>query len=103
MSVADAKPEPIRVGVEGFNAVAARVDPVQAVDWERLLNLPPVQMFIADRNPQIERLRTIDGVRDYLLSIQGKQEADQLYADYCGWHEAKGYWPNETPLGELKH
>ena len=25
-----------------------------------------------------------------------------LFDAYCAWHQAKGYWPNETPLGQVK-
>ncbi len=25
-----------------------------------------------------------------------------LFDAYCAWHQAKGYWPHETPLGRVK-
>lgn len=24
-----------------------------------------------------------------------------VLAEYAAWHAAKGYWPNETPLGQM--
>ena len=79
------KPPTIRVGVEGFNAFAAKPEPpLAAIDWHRLAELPAFQMFMADRVPN------------------EAPPSWALYDEYCQWHTAKGYWPNETPMGELK-
>lgn len=82
------KPEPIciRVGVQGFVAFEAKPDPVAPdIDWQRLSGLPPFSMFLAERHQSDVPAPSPD-----------------LYAEYCQWHAAKGYWPNETPLGTLK-
>lgn len=80
------KPEPIRVGVQGFVAFEAKPDPAApAIDWQRLSGLPPFGMFLAER---------------YQSDVPAP--SPDLYAEYCQWHAAKGYWPNETPLGEIK-
>ena len=36
---------------------------------------------------------------DWARSHESEQA---LFDDYCDWHAAKGCWPNETPLGEIK-
>ena len=80
------KPEPIRVGVQGFSAFTAeRTGAGEAIDWQRLSGLPPFSMFLAER---------------YQSDVPA--QSPELYAEYCQWHAAKGYWPNETPLGILK-
>ncbi len=79
------KPAPIRVGVEGFNAFEAKPDaPQAAIDWPRLAGLPAFEMFMAERH-----------ARDDAPPSQA------LYDEYCQWHTDKGYWPNESPMGEL--
>ena len=36
------------------------------------------------------------------MSAMSKPEpSDALYSAYCAWHSSKGYWPKETPMGEL--
>lgn len=81
------KPPPIRVGVEGFVAFEAKPDaPVQAIDWPRIAGLPAFQMFMAERH-----------------QAGDVQPSPVLYDEYCQWHADKGYWPNETPTGELKN
>lgn len=80
------KPPAIRVGVQGFSAFTTeRTQAAKAIDWERLVGLPPFAMFIAERHAG---------------KFPGLSMG--LYAEYCDWHAAKGYWPNETPMGELK-
>lgn len=39
--------------------------------------------------------------RGYDVATGQRPAPAELYADYCRWHENKGLWPNETPLGEL--
>lgn len=79
------KPPPIRVGVSGFNAFAAKpgAPAGQAIDWQRLEDLPAFQMFLAETR-------------------QKAQRSADFYDQYCRWHGNKGYWPNETPMGELR-
>ena len=84
MSVADTKPEPIRVGVDGI-APKPIVLAAEPVNWGRLMTLPPFEMFLAER---------------YRGRMPGQTQ--DIYTEYCEWHQAKGYWPNETPMGEVK-
>ena len=80
------KPETFSIGVPGFSAFEAKPGPAApAVDWQRLSGLPPFSMFLAERHQS-----------------DVPAPSPELYAEYCQWHAAKGYWPNETPLGVLK-
>ena len=75
------KPEPIRVGVSGFVAFEAKPSAPRA-DWAHLAGLPAFQMYLAETGTKPE-------------------PSDALYSAYCAWHSSKGYWPKETPMGEL--
>ena len=78
------KPDPIRVGVQGFVAFEAKPGANPCIDWSRLAELPPFGMFLAECH-----------------AGQEPQPSIALFDEYCQWHKAKGYWPNETPTGEL--
>ena len=92
------KPKPIRVGVEGIAPKPVELTPSRPlIDWPRLFGLPPFQMFA------IERARKApDDVMAWVLDWAVSHDEHALFDDYCDWHAAKGYWPNETPLGEIK-
>lgn len=96
------KPPTQGVGVEGFNAFESKPAPVQEVNWNRLVGLPPFGMFLSERHPQAKNLDTHEGIHAYLASIKGHREFELLFSDYCKWHAEKGHWPNETPMGEIK-
>ena len=77
------KPPPLRVGVSGFNAFEAKpAAQPERIDWLRLEGLPAFQMYLDETRQAVQR------------------SAD-FYDDYCRWHAAKGYWPNEDALGNL--
>ena len=99
MSVADTKPEPIRVGVEGIAPKPLVLTPERPrIDWAHLAALPPFQMFAA------ERMRNTSGKDSELHAqdfIRSKGHEQDLFDEYAAWHKAKGYWSNETALGEL--
>lgn len=76
------KPATIRVGVEGFSAFAAKPDG-QAIDWPHLKGLPAFEMFLAETRRERE------------------PPSQSLFDDYCQWHQNKGYWPSEDPMGRL--
>ncbi len=78
------KPPPIRVGVSGFNAFEAKLAAQpERIDWLRLEGLPAFQMYLGETR-------------------QAAQRSLDFYDQYCQWHANKGYWPNETPMGELR-
>lgn len=78
------KPPPIVLSVDGIAPKPIVLTP-EAVNWGRLTGLPAFDMFLAERH-----------------SGKFPGPGHDLYSDYCAWHEAKGYWPNETPMGEVK-
>lgn len=74
------------VGVRGIDATKfseENVIPKRLRDL--LVGLPPFQMFASmKRQPPA------------VLVLQ-----DAAVNEYFRWHQAKGYWPGETPFGEL--
>lgn len=90
MSTTEKKPPTQVAGVKGFSAFDAT--PAPRIDWDYLVMLPPFQMYAVERTgkPQGE-------IMAWVMS----QDLQALYDDYRQWHKDKGYWPNETPMGEL--
>ena len=70
-----------------------------AVDWRRVAALPPFQMFAAERMRNISGKDSQEHAADYVRAQGGGADVFQAY---CQWHEAKGYWKNETPMGEVR-
>ena len=96
-----AKPPTQIAGVVGIAATPVTMNQ-PAIDWDRLAELPPFQMWAA------ERLRTEhaggrnshEHARDVIRRLGGGRD---VFDEYAHWHSTKGYWPNETPFGELKN
>lgn len=79
-----AKPPTQGVGVEGFNAFAAKPEAqAPAIDWSHVSGLPAFEMFLAETRRERE------------------PPSQSLFDDYCQWHQNKGYWPSEDPMGRL--
>lgn len=96
MSVADTKPEPIRVGVDGIAPKPIELTP-KRIDWAHLFGLPPFQMYAVER----ARKSPAD-VMAWMPGWAREHESEQaLFDDYCQWHAAKGYWPGEDPMGRI--
>lgn len=96
-----AKPEPICIGVSGFTAFLAEPEPVREVvgiDWAYLIGLPPFEMYLHEQTGSINRKINLAWL-DEQIAKQGEQV---VYDDYAKWHTDKGYWANETPMGEIK-
>src|SRR5690606_27815414 len=101
------KPPTQVAGVQGFSAFEAKPTEPLRIDWQRLCSLPPFQMYVVERGylsqGEIEMLTGVQGpnamrVMQNLVFRSGN-DINALYDDYCQWHAAKGYWPNEDPLG----
>lgn len=98
MSVAEAKPEPIRVGVEGIAPKPIELTPERPrIDWAHLFGLPPFQMYAVERARK-SAADVMAWMQDWARSHESEQA---LFDDYCQWHERKGYWPNESPMGDV--
>jgi hypothetical protein len=79
------KPPTQIAGVQGIEATRFSADNPPPINRARLAGLPPFQMFAAEKR----QLPTA-------LVLQ-----DEAVQEYMAWHKAKGYWPNETPFGEV--
>lgn len=84
-------------GIDGHGAMgAAPTEP--AIDWFKLAGLPAFQMFVYEQS-------RFDNMLQVTSWVNNRRDAlgdTALYKLYSDWHKDKNYWPNETPLGELK-
>lgn len=102
-----AKKPPTQVaGVVGIEPLPVHESPESepAIDWLKVLALPAFQMFAVEIEPNLKATigKTDSNAEQVMFTWLKQYKQDELYAEYCQWHENKGYWPNETPLGELK-
>lgn len=98
------KPPPIIIGVEGIAPKPIELTPaiVPGINWRMVGALPPFQMFVHELAPCPPGRDSQEWAIDYALRFAGQRGDDVLMGEYSAWHAAKGYWPNETPLGVLK-
>ena len=95
------KPPTQVAGVEGIAPKPIVLTPEPStINWAQIIQLPPFQMFAVERNPSLVDKFEGKGL-DSVHAWMAQCEPDDLYQQYCDWHKAKGYWPNETPLGQL--
>lgn len=99
MTSQDCKPPTQIASVDGIPPKPVTMnEPAANIPWELLCNQPPFQMYAAERMPNTKgsdsyaHAKAFVGAHDIGLDV---------YNDYCQWHKDKGYWPNETPMGEL--
>lgn len=96
------KPPPIVVGVNGIESKAVvNTNNEPSMDWRRVMGLPPFQMFIASiiafEPDQYESV--VSALLEQCSQTTGALQT--LFDDYCAWHQQKGQWPKEDPLGNL--
>lgn len=90
------KPETQKLGVEGISGT--RFGNKKRRNWSELAGLPPFQMFMGERSESIGPY-----IGNWSHEESGVVGVDpNLIEEYCAWHKNKGYWPNETPFGELE-
>lgn len=98
------KPPPQIAGVAGIGALPITMGqmPAQsrAVDWGRVVALPPFQMFAAERMRNTSGKDSLEHAIDYVRAQGGGVD---VFHAYCQWHADKNDWPGETPLGEAKN
>ena len=96
------KPPPQILGVSGIAETPIVLDQPK-INWAVVAALPPFQMFLAERDGPSQTGKNAQewatGVATHLAATTSDKA---LFEAYCAWHEAKGYWPNETPLGGIK-
>lgn len=99
------KPPPIVLGVSGIESQVVvntqTPDGRSNIDWQRLIGLPPFQLFMASQlafEPD-----QYDPTVRYFLHQQSQNLGglQKLFDEYCCWHKQKNQWPKETPLGYL--
>ena len=95
------KPPTQVAGVIGIAAAPVTMNepPPAAVDWAHIVMLPPFQMYAAEKLRNTSGKDSLDHAADFVRAQGGGQDVFDAYAD---WHATKGYWPNETPMGEVK-
>lgn len=65
--------------------------------------LPPFQMFLAERDGHNQTGKNSqEWATGVAMRLAAAVNDQALFDEYAAWHEAKGYWPNETPLGQVK-
>lgn len=73
------------------------------VNWSQVAGLPPFQMFIAERDgPNQTGENSHLWATGVAMRLAAAVNDQALLDEYSAWHEAKGYWPGETPLGAPK-
>ena len=97
------KPLTQGVGVEGIAPKPIELTPQAQVrvDWALVGALPPFQMFVASLVPLPGDRDSQRWAIEYATRTAAQRGDQALLDEYCAWHKAKGYWPKETPFGEL--
>lgn len=96
------KPPPQIAGVQGIDAIPVTMyEPPNNtfVDWIKVVSLPPFQMFAAERMRNTSGKDAQEHAADY---VRAHGAGADVFQSYCQWHQSKGYWKNETPMGELR-
>ena len=101
-AVAPVKPPPQVLGVAGIAEQPIVIhDP--KINWAMVAALPPFQMFLAERDgPNQTGQNSQQWATGVAMRLAASVGDEALFGEYAAWHDAKGYWPNETPLGQVK-
>lgn len=96
------KPPTQIAGIAGIGAMPITMNEAPLapqLDWQKMVGLPPFQMYCAERQRNTTGKDSLGHAVDIVHQAGGGQD---LFDAYCAWHAAKGYWPLETPMGELR-
>lgn len=94
------KPPTQVAGVKGIDAPPVMRED-SSIDWVALANLPPFQMWAAERL-RSEHPGGRDSREHALDVIRRLGMGCDVFDEYAAWHAAKGYWPTETPTGKMR-
>ena len=96
------KPPTQYAGVVGIEPkpIVLTPEPAMGIFWPGVAGLPPFQMFICEQRPNPDGRDSKEWALEIATDMQSAMGDEALMAAYVAWHTAKGYWPNETPLGE---
>ena len=101
-AVAPVKPPPQVLGVSGIAEQPLVIHDAK-IKWAMVAALPPFQMFLAERDgPNQTGKNSQEWATEVAMRLAAAVNDQALFDEYAAWHEAKGYWPNETPLGHVK-
>lgn len=101
-AVAPVKPPPQVLGVSGIAEQPIVIHDAK-INWAKVAALPPFQMFLVERDgPNQTGKNAQEWATGVAMRLAASVGDDVLFDEYAAWHEAKGYWPNETPLGQVK-
>ena len=101
-AVAPAKPPPQVLGVAGIAEQPIVIHDAK-INWAMVAALPPFQMFLAERDgPNQTGKNSQEWATGVAMRLAAAVNDQALFDEYAAWHGAKGYWPNETPLGQVK-
>ena len=95
------KPPTQVAGVQGIAAerISMNEAPTTSIPWLDIAGLPPFQMFAAERQRNTSGKDSMEHAADFIKAMGAGQDVLEAYV---AWHEAKGYWPAETPMGQPK-
>lgn len=97
------KPPPIQVSAQGIESKPITMnEPKPDVNWNALIRLPPFQMFVNEESPCPPDRDDEAWAMDFIQRHAETTGTDALLERYSEWHERKGYWPDETPMGMTK-
>ena len=95
------KPPPQILSVSGI-AETPIVFNQPKLNWAMVAALPPFQMFLAERDgPNQTGKNSQEWATEVAMRLAAAVNDQALFDEYAAWHAAKGYWPHETPLGEV--
>ena len=96
-----AKPPAQVLGVAGIEAAPIIIHDAK-INWATVAALPPFQMFLAERDgPNQTGQNSQQWATGVAMRLAAAVNDQALFDEYAAWHAAKGYWPHETPLGEV--
>ena len=86
-------------GIDGHGGMgeAPTEEAKPSIDWQKLIALPAFEMFVAEESGNSDYV----SITSWIKNRRASMGDDKLYDLYAKWHEAKGYWPDETPSGDL--
>lgn len=101
-AVAPVKPPPQVLGVSGIAEQPIVIHDAK-INWALVAALPPFQMFLAERDgPNQTGKNSQEWATEVAMRLGSAVGDKALFDAYAAWHEAKGYWPGETPMGAAK-
>ena len=101
-AVAPVKPPPQVLGVSGIAEQPIVIHDAK-INWALVAALPPFQMFLAERDgPNQTGKNSQEWATEVAMRLGAAMGDKALFDAYAAWHEAKGYWPGETPMGAAK-